>query len=203
MFNEINAENIHFSAFDVELTNTLEPKKIIAYLQELKHLDKRILDIQSIRYDSILSNNHLLSAVWHAWNGFINKYTISNSFSIEFLLYVSGQRQITKALEFFGLQDETTNFSMIIFQDREIPRKELLSLISANKIIKEISPIKFTDGLEKRKKLTEIFDYQIGKSDDLLIGDHGFNQLEKYILSTIANLVFETSNSTIENKQNR
>ena len=106
MFNKLDPNDICFSAFDIELKNPLTPKHILTYVQEVKHNQTRILDVQAFRHDSVFNQNHLLSAVWHAWNGFKNNYTISNSLSIEFLLYLSGQRQIAKAIEFFGLKGE-------------------------------------------------------------------------------------------------
>ena len=200
-----NPDSILFSTFDIELLTFQSSKKIMAYIQDIKSRTSQILDLQAFRIDSLLSTNQMLSAIYHAWNGFKNNITISNQISVEFLLYVSGQRQISKAIEFFGLEKEEKEFSLIIFHGQEIEKEKLISLLSEDKIIKNISNLTLTDKPEKRKCLANIFGYKIQENTTFLTSKEGFKKLENFILTSISNLVFEGTkskiNEPIENKQ--
>jgi len=164
---------------------------------------KELIGVQAFKFDSVLSEAHLLSAVWHAWNGFKNGLTISDSLSIEFLLYLSGQRQISKAIQIFGLKDEVKKFSIIFFHENEIFKENLnLSYISNSKI-SVINKLTISDSMEKRIHLASIFEYNLDQNSKVLEGEDGFNKLENYILTSISNLVFETSKiKTFEQKKN-
>ncbi len=207
MINNPNLNEVHFSAFDITLSQSISSGEVLSFLQSIAKKNDKIIAIQSFRFDSLVSRKQLLSAVWHAWNGFKNGITISNYLSVEFLLYVSGQRQISKALEFFGLDKEVEQFSVVIFQDQKMEKSELLTLLSENNLIKEIAEPIFTDTPEKRKKLASIFDLTGLDENQLLSENDGLTLLENYILTSISNVVFEASktksNNSNHNKQKR
>ncbi len=189
--NKLNPDLIHFSAFDIELNQNYKRSQIIDLLQELKASNKQILDLQSFQFNSLLSQRQLLSAVWHAWNGFKNHYSISNLLSIEFLLYVSGQRQISKALEFFGLEQQVEKFSLIVFHENIIKKGDFISFFVQNTMVRDVKDLTLTDTLEKRNKLSKIFGFKLEYKDDLFLSKESFINLENYILTSISNLVFE------------
>ena len=61
--------------------------------------DNNLIGAQIVDYLLIWGHQHIYSALWHAEKAKINKSMISNSFSIEILLYLAGYRQIKKAIE--------------------------------------------------------------------------------------------------------
>lgn len=191
LLNDINPDSIYFSAFDIELKDISERSDIIKLLQELKSSNEQIIDIQSFEFNSLLSQRQLLSAIWHAWNGFKNSYPISNLLSIEFLLYVSGQRQISKALEYFGLKRQVKKFSLIIFHKIKIQKDDMISALLQNSLINHVTDLTLTDTVEKRIKLSRIFDFELQDESNESLSKESFNNLENYILTTISNLVFE------------
>jgi tRNA threonylcarbamoyladenosine modification (KEOPS) complex Cgi121 subunit len=56
--------------------------------------------------DAILSQEHIKLILYHILQAFKLKGNISNQANLEFLLYLSGQRQIKRALELVGLKKE-------------------------------------------------------------------------------------------------
>lgn len=194
-----NLDDIYFSAFDVKLVHPVTTKLILDYLQNIVKNNKQIIAIQAFKYDSLISEKQLLSAIWHAWNGFKNNITISNLLSVEFLLYVSGQRQISKALKYFGLGKEVQEFSFVAFQESNIEKEQLLTLFSEDTLIKEITLPKFTDTPEKRKELALVFELVAQDENALVNKNEGFTILENYILTSISNVVFEASKSKANN----
>ena len=196
-----NLNELHFSAYDVFLTKSMTKNEIIRFVQQLKEKNVDIYDAQAFRVDSALSEKHISSAVWHAWNGFKNNLTISGSLSIEFLLYLSGQRQISKALQFFGLGETVKSFSLMIFNEKIISKENLLSMTLLKNNISMISPLNLSDSVDKRKNLAKIFDFASKENLEVLDSHEGYIKLENYILTSISNLVFETSKlKIVENK---
>lgn len=57
---------------------------------------------------------HLYFAAVNALKAFDQGLNISKRFSLEFLLYVSGQRQISKAIEMVGVKSETKEVALVI-----------------------------------------------------------------------------------------
>ena len=189
---ELTSESLFCSVFDVELVQSLQRDRIIGLIREVTSTFEAILDFQAFKYDSLLSKRQLLSAVWHAWNGFKNDQTISNLLSIEFLLYVSGQRQISKALEFFGLERTASKFSLIFFHTQTIENDSFTSKLKEQSLIKNVMPFELSDTIEKRKRLEHIFDFKIDEGKKAPLTKDSFLTLENYILTSIANVVFET-----------
>jgi tRNA threonylcarbamoyladenosine modification (KEOPS) complex Cgi121 subunit len=190
----IQPEKILFSAFDIELNRSISKDKIISMLNDIKFHNTNIIDLQAFRFNSLLSEKQLLSAIWHAWNGYKNELMISDMLSIEFLLYVSGQRQISKALKFFGLEFELDKFSLVIFHKEPILEKQFISF----PFIRNISELRIINTNEKTKFLAKIFNFNFRVNDDFLSSQDDFIKLENYILSSISNLVFETGRNRMK-----
>jgi len=72
---------------------------------------------------------HLYFAAVNALKAFNQGLNISKTFSLELLLYVSGQRQISKAIEMVGVKNDTKEIALVIIvQDKEIASKANVSL---------------------------------------------------------------------------
>ena len=64
---------------------------------------------------------HLYFAAVNALKAFNQGLNISKTFSLELLLYVSGQRQISKAIEMVGIKRDTKEVVLVIVsQDKEM-----------------------------------------------------------------------------------
>lgn len=180
-------DKIQFSAFDIELTESISRNELITTIKAIKTDNDHIIDLQSFKYNSLLSYSHLKSAVWHSLNAYINGNSISKQLSIEFILYVSGQRQISKALENFGIDDKVSQFSIIIFHIEELSLESINLNLRHLPIIK-INDIKFQNHKEKLIRLASIFNYdsknELNTKDEII-------HFNKFILSCISNLVFE------------
>lgn len=199
--NNLSLEEMNFSAFDITLLNPTERSVIISWLQEILQSNSKIAALQSFKFNSILNEKHLFSAVHHSWNGYKNKYMISNSLSVEFLVYLSGQRQISKAFQNFGLPETTEKFSLLVFHTTTYSSpNSLLKSNSFNKLVVSIESLAFTDSIQKRKQLAKQFEFNYSQDEKFLESETGFRQLENFILSSISNVVFESSKLENNNK---
>jgi KEOPS complex subunit Cgi121 len=57
---------------------------------------------------------HLYFAALHALNAFDKNTAISNNLAVEALLYASAQRQITKAVQMLGINEDTSELAALI-----------------------------------------------------------------------------------------
>jgi len=62
--------------------------------------------IQIFNSEFVISPEHIITAFYHTYKAFNNKINISNQKNIEFLLYLSTKRQISNALNYFGIKIE-------------------------------------------------------------------------------------------------
>ena len=85
---------------------------------------------QILDANAIAGVEHLYFAAVNASKAFNQSLNISKRFSLEFVLYVSGQRQISKAIEMVGVKHDTREIALIIFaQEEELP-SEVITKIS-------------------------------------------------------------------------
>ncbi len=88
----------------------------------LNQIRKRIRDIPLQVFDAncIAGTRHLLFATLNALNSFEQNQNISESLEVEILLYASGQRQISKAIDTVGLKQDTSEVAVVfVTADRE------------------------------------------------------------------------------------
>ena len=91
---------------------------------------------------------HLYFAAVNVLKAFNQGLNISKTFSLELLLYVSGQRQISKAIEMVGIKCDTKEVALVIIsQDKEtvsnanIRLSKIIGGIRDNSILKIHDPI--------------------------------------------------------------
>ncbi len=60
---------------------------------------------------------HLLSAANHAVRAFERAKNTASSLATELLVYASGERQISKAIELMGVKEATTGFAFVLVGD--------------------------------------------------------------------------------------
>ena len=94
--------------------------------------DNNLIGAQIVDYLLIWGHQHIYSALWHAEKAKINNSMISNSFSIEILLYLAGYRQIKKAIELLGVKEDSKKIIGIFVSEN------MANLSTAFETLKEV-----------------------------------------------------------------
>ena len=133
----------------------------------------------------IWGQKHIFSAVWHAWNAFMNNRLISKSLSMEILLYAAGFRQIKKAIELLGVRDSTKVIVGVLVADSESQ-----SIDSFKKIQKQIGLNPninlLMDYSSKQQYILEML-----MNEGFLLSEVSISKIENAILQRIAILALE------------
>jgi len=74
--------------------------------------------VQMIDAEVIFGPDHIVSAAEHALRAFDQARNVCRNLRSEFILYVSGERQISSAIEVAGIKKRTTECAMIIFEPK-------------------------------------------------------------------------------------
>ncbi|MFO7794845.1 MAG: KEOPS complex subunit Cgi121 [Promethearchaeati archaeon] len=154
------------------IISTLELKKNIYSLDELFRIINEIQDkfedsiIQFFNDEYVLNNKHIFYAIYFSEKAFKQKINISNKKSIEFLLYLSANRQIKIAIQSFGIKIQNLKRGILNLciasqkdQVREIYR-ELIDLINVKELKTNFNVIS-REKINKIRKFFEISDNQI------------------------------------------
>lgn len=188
-FKEYELDELNFSAYDITFSLDISRKEILSWINQVKNDQKNISDIQPLRQNSLFSVTHLKSSIWHAWHAFLNKKSISNNLSVEFLLYASGQRQISKAFDFLGIKQKENCLSFVIFHTKPLDIDEVKEIIGANFKDYQIRTMKLTQNIDKINAYCKFFSYDLQIEE--MKNEHILKELEDYILTCISNLVFD------------
>ncbi len=90
----------------------------------------KVIDVQFFDAALIATQEHLYFAAINALQGFQNKTNISKSLAMETMLYASGQRQITKAIQLCGIKPETKNMAVVIIGENQVWLKTVLQAVT-------------------------------------------------------------------------
>jgi tRNA threonylcarbamoyladenosine modification (KEOPS) complex Cgi121 subunit len=118
------------------ITNKLKLDDIFGILESIQNQFENCM-IQFFNKQLVLNSNHIFYACYHTLRSFQLKANISNKMEIEFLLYLSANRQIRKALKYYGITKENINQGQIVFcvisltKNLDLIRTEILNLINA------------------------------------------------------------------------
>jgi tRNA threonylcarbamoyladenosine modification (KEOPS) complex Cgi121 subunit len=102
-----------FGGIIQDLSESIDVKGILEELEE-KH---KLVGSQLFDFRPIWGYKHIFSALWHAEKAKNANRMISNSFSMEILLYIAGCRQIKKALEMLGVKESTHKIIGVLVAD--------------------------------------------------------------------------------------
>ena len=93
---------------------------------------KEITDVEFQFFDAglIATWQHLYFAAFHALKSFNSKENISRSLPMETMLYASGQRQIRKAVEKFGIKPTSLHIAIVLISVKPANTLEALKAIS-------------------------------------------------------------------------
>ncbi len=84
----------------------------------------------------IVSEKHLNVAVYHTMKAFETKRNIARDEATEFLIRLSGKRQINNALELFGIKKESSHLLLLAFGGLSDENKQNLeSFVKESKIL--------------------------------------------------------------------
>ncbi|MHA1978306.1 MAG: KEOPS complex subunit Cgi121 [Candidatus Hodarchaeales archaeon] len=89
----------------------------------LERLEERFKLVGSQLFDFrlIWGYKHIFSALWHAEKAKLANKMISNSFSMEILLYLAGCRQIKKALAMMGVKENSNKIiGVLVAETRDV-----------------------------------------------------------------------------------
>ena len=85
--------------------------------------------IQLLNADSIVSKNHIVHGVNHAFLAFSRGENLAKDISVEIVLRCSAQRQISKAFEILGLKEGYMNLYAVLINCKDYS-KELSSIFN-------------------------------------------------------------------------
>ena len=144
--------------------------------------------VQLFDLDRVAGSRHLFLAAYNAEKSYNSKRRISRSLAMEILLFVSGTRQITEALERVGISQETTRSAVLAIASSD---DEILTI--SNLLIEKFSH-NHDDSLlniwtkEKRATIRRIF--AIGTKElKATYGDGGLDMaIEKLVIERSAML---------------
>ena len=76
------------------------------FVRKVREISTRMgIEIQVVDADLVCGKDHVISAVMHAVRSFKEKRNSTRSLSMELLLYLSGERQISRAIEKVGIKE--------------------------------------------------------------------------------------------------
>lgn len=85
---------------------------VSALLRKLSLVDGEVIMLKAHR---IMGPEHVHSAVYHAMRAFKRGKNFARTMGVETLLYLSGERQISKALNYMGLESGDEEIAIITF----------------------------------------------------------------------------------------
>jgi len=114
--------------------------------------------IQIIDPRWVVSNRQLKVAVYHTLKAFETKRNIARDVATEFLIRLSGKRQISSAVELFGINKESLYFLVLAFGglDKE-NQQSLASFVKESKILID-KEVKQSLPLTEKKELSKFYE---------------------------------------------
>jgi tRNA threonylcarbamoyladenosine modification (KEOPS) complex Cgi121 subunit len=102
------------------------------FLKKMRKGKQSDVETQFFNARSVATWQHLYFALLNALTAFKNGQNISKSLVMETMIYASAQRQIRKAVEFIGIDTDTSEIALLMVGDHSETLKSALSMISMN-----------------------------------------------------------------------
>ncbi|MCK4848570.1 MAG: hypothetical protein KAT16_06080 [Candidatus Heimdallarchaeota archaeon] len=179
-------DSYRYLVFGGVLHSSINPTTIRGILNRLTK-EYELLGAQMFDHRLIWGYRHLHSALWHAEKANMTESMISKSLAMEILLYTAGCRQIKKAIELIGIQEDTNKIIGVLIANKESSLSE--------------SYLDVKDKLQLQSDLTVIENFS-EKKDAVVkyFSDEGYNkadqfsnkEIEKIFLQKVALLSLET-----------
>lgn len=157
MLEKIN--NVYLVTVGLSQSHPGDPRGILKKLRSAFPTD----EIQILRADRIVGKEHLVFAARNAMKAFHQQYNRSRSLAVEFLVYVSCQRQISRAIEMLGVTQRTREVVVVALTRNPVIHARLAKVArearhgrSDDSIIdresgRKISELKKAYGVEERE----------------------------------------------------
>ena len=158
---------------------------------KLEHMTKGVPFREGIDFCQFLDSRsvagmgHLLFSAVNALRAFENGNNISKKLGVEFLLFVSGQRQIKKAISMVGVKPETQNVTVVLLGAKESSLdatfREFVQLIGG-KI--DDNP-KMPNG-DRLDELSRIYEITPSELESMRYSSQGDEAIEKLVIERVA-----------------
>jgi KEOPS complex subunit Cgi121 len=99
---------------------------------------------------------HLLSAAQNAINAVRGDYAISRSLNVEIIVYASAQRQIERAFETMGVEDDLETIAVVVINGRKDSVQDCIEQLF-NEIGSDIEPA-FSHDRKQMIRIMEVFE---------------------------------------------
>lgn len=165
-----------------------DPKKL---LKALRNAFGK-MELQLLRADRIADREHLLFAARNAVDSFKGKDRRTKHFSMEFLLFVSGEHQIVEAIELLGVTPSTKELVLAGFSEAD-PDLDFL----AETVLQMLRgvPDDSVMGFQNQKKLADLRRaYKISDKEmksSRVLGETSKMVLQRLVIERSAMLVLE------------
>ncbi|MHA1990058.1 MAG: KEOPS complex subunit Cgi121 [Candidatus Hodarchaeales archaeon] len=180
--------NYKSKEFLIKSKKEISRDDLLLYIKELEDFEG-LFSLQLFNHQLIISKNQIESAIWHAIQGYNSKNMISKELGLEILIYLSGQRQIAKAISKFGIPKTNLSAGLIIVGENDANLfNEILSSIKQVFHNRDLTLEPFNPQFETEKIPTLITNYELGKN----YKKTGKKEIERLILSKIALLRINT-----------
>lgn len=119
--------------------------------------------VQLFDLDKVAGTRHLLLAAYNAKKSYNSKRRISRSLSMEILLFVSGTRQITEALERVGINQQTARSAALAISSSDDELLKISNLLIEAFGHKEDEKLLDTWNKQRRTNVRRVFN--IGRKE--------------------------------------
>ncbi|MBD3229813.1 MAG: hypothetical protein GF329_16645 [Candidatus Lokiarchaeota archaeon] len=148
----------------LEVDNLPDINKIINFNQKI--MDEYDIKIQLLNADKVGTWEHLFFSAINALKSFEGGYNLADNLTVELLLYVSANRQISLAIDNFGISKDIRSIAIVLFAEFldsvKNGSERIKSFLNSSENLKllEINEHKF-------KILQKLFDIQPEEIDNL------------------------------------
>ena len=156
-------EVIPFSYRICTLSSSFNIENVVSNLKNSKECK---ISTQILNPALIVSKRHLSVAIHHTLKSFKIKRNVARDSSTEFLIRISGRRQISKALDLYGITHDSTNVLVLVFGGTEKENNESLSDFIQTMGLEELEKEKQKLPISSLEILTEFYDC-LKNPDDL------------------------------------
>ncbi|MGY5853633.1 MAG: KEOPS complex subunit Cgi121 [Candidatus Thorarchaeota archaeon] len=154
---------------------------------------KQVEAVQFMNTQLILDATHLMSAAQNALNAWNGDYAISRGLGLEILVYVSGQKQIGRAMETHGLRDDLERIILLVVGKTESDVQQVIHRL-IRKVGYEIDPPFVVDD-EKFTQIMEHYDITEKELDTICTSNvrlERIDALTRCVISRVSMVALET-----------
>lgn len=111
--------NLGSFEYQYSVFSTSQPFNSGTVIELIKRQKKDNVHLQILDPTFIVSEKQIIAALYHTKKAFQRENNIARDFTTEFLLRLSGKRQISNAINFLGIKDSCINIMIIAFGEKK------------------------------------------------------------------------------------